>query len=76
MSLRDLALQAADDAFKDSIKTTISALMSNLILAKADAERKASIERHKNGLSLCRDVHEQSIAAINAVFAQDDRSAG
>jgi hypothetical protein len=67
-TMKELALQASDDAFKEAVKATISALLASLILAQSDEERAASIARHKTGLSRCKEVREANVAAIQEVF--------
>jgi hypothetical protein len=67
-TMKELAVQAADDAFKEAIRAAISALSSGLIQAKSEEERKACIERHRTGLVRCRELHDASIAAIQTVF--------
>jgi protoporphyrinogen oxidase len=67
-TMKELALQASDDAFKEAVKATVSALLTSLILANSDEERAASTARHKTGLSRCKEVHEANLAAIQEVF--------
>lgn len=67
-TIKDMAVQACDDAFREAIRAAIAALSSNLIQAKSDEERKACIERHRIGLVRCKELHDTSMAAIQDVF--------
>ena len=67
-SLKQLSLDASEDAFKEGIKTAIRELMNGLILAKTDEDREACVARHQAALQFHRNLHETSIAAINTVF--------
>jgi hypothetical protein len=68
MAIKDLAQSAADEAFKDAIRTAFSALMTHLILAKDDQERADCLDRHHKALELCGQVHKHSSDAITKVF--------
>jgi len=67
--LKDLALQASNNAFIGAVKNTVSNLLTAFIQAKGEDERKQAIELHRSGLRLCKEVHEASVAAITDVFA-------
>ena len=66
---KELALTASDDAFREAIKMAISTLTSHYILAKTDDERRECLDRHKDGLRLCKKLHEASIAAISETLS-------
>lgn len=68
-TMKELALQASNEAFQEEVKTAISTLLSSFILAKTPEERAACVEKHKTGLLLCKAVHEASVAAIQEVFS-------
>jgi len=67
-SLKQLAIDASEDAFKDGVKTAVRELMNGFILAKTSDEREACIARHQAALQFHRTLHETSVAAINAAF--------
>lgn len=66
--LKELALRASEDAFRDGVKTAATMLVTNLLLAKTDQERAGCIERHHSGLRIWKEAHEATVAAINDVF--------
>lgn len=67
-SLKQLALDASEDAFKDGIRIAIRELMNGLILAKTDDDRTACVARHQSALQFHKTLHEASVTAINAAF--------
>ena len=67
--MKELALRASEDAFKDGIKTAATMLVTNLILAKTDEEHASCIERHRTALRLWKTAHEATVAAINEILA-------
>lgn len=69
LDLKDLALQASNNAFIGAVQNTISNLLTAFIQAKNEDDRKQAVELHRAGLRLCKEVHEASVAAIADVFA-------
>jgi hypothetical protein len=67
-TMKEIAMQASDEAFREAIRAAISALSSNLIQAKSEEERTGCMERYKTGLLRCKELHEASAAAIQEVF--------
>ena len=68
MAMKDLAIQAAEDAFKDGVKKAASALSTALILAKSDQDRETARENHKHALVFCQQVLEIQRAEIQVQF--------
>lgn len=66
--LKDLATQASNNAFVSAVQNTIANLLTGFIQATTDDDRTKCLELHRNGLRLCKEVHEASVAAINEVF--------
>lgn len=66
--LKELALQASSNAFVGAVQNTVSNLLTAFIQDKTEEDRAKSLELHRVGLRLCKDVHEASVAAINEVF--------
>jgi aspartyl/asparaginyl beta-hydroxylase (cupin superfamily) len=66
--LKDLALQASNNAFVAAVQNTITNLMTAFIQTTTADDREKALELHRAGLLLCKTVHEVSVAAINDVF--------
>lgn len=56
--MKEIALEAADAAFREGIKTTAFNLVANWLLANSEDERHKAVERHKLGLRLWKEAHE------------------
>jgi hypothetical protein len=67
--LKDMALQASNNAFMVAVQNTTANLLTAFIQATTDDDRERSLALHRSGLLLCKTVHEASVAAINDVFA-------
>jgi hypothetical protein len=66
--LKDLALQASNNAFIGAVQNTVSNLLTAFIQAKSEDEQKHALDLHRSGLQLCKKVHEANVDAINEVF--------
>jgi hypothetical protein len=66
--LRDLAMEACNEIFKDSIKKITVVLEQSLATAKDEAAKKECVENYKRGLVLCNEVFKVSIKTVDKVF--------
>ena len=67
-SVRDLALEACNEIFKDSIKKITVVLVQALAIAPDEAAKKGCEENYKNGMVLCNEVFKVSIKTVDKVF--------
>jgi hypothetical protein len=65
---KDLALQACDDALKDSVSKISSVLLNEFISAKTDKGRQGATERARKGVALSKDTHTAMRAVVESVF--------
>jgi hypothetical protein len=67
-SIRDLAIEACNETFKDSIKKITVVLVQALATATDEAAKKGCEENYKKGMVLCNEVFKVSIKTVDKVF--------
>jgi hypothetical protein len=63
-----LALEACDDALKDSVSNISSVLLNAFISAKTDKARQDAMEKARKGVMLSKDTHTAMRGVVDAVF--------
>ena len=68
-SVQEMALDACDDAFKDSIRAATNALATSLNQAGGDEQKKReAVERYSAGLKAQEAAHAAAQAAVKKAF--------
>jgi hypothetical protein len=65
---RSAALDACDDALKESVSRISSVLLNALISAKSDKDRQDAADAASKGLQLSKDTHGTMKRLVEAIF--------
>ena len=66
--IKQLAVDASNEALTSAIKTTIGVLTNIWIQTTSEEDRKKARDDHRRALQIHKDVHAESLAAIQDVF--------
>ena len=69
-SLKQLALQAADDTFKETVGRAVMNLTYSWAAARNDKDRDEAKAHYLNGLVIAKAVHALSVEGINDQFGE------